>query len=63
MVQGDMYVIHEVEFFLLMDKSSNTGERERSMRSHSRFSMEPTKEEGPSSVQQISSPIVSTWLC
>ena len=43
------------------DKSSNAGERECSMLSHSRVSTEPTKEDGPSSVQRMSTPRMSTW--
>ena len=45
------------------DKSYNAGEQEWSIQSHTWFSTEPTEEDGPSSVQRISIPIVSTWAC
>ena len=45
------------------DKSYDAGKQEWSMQSHKWLSTEPTKEDGPSSVQRISSPIMNTWVC
>ena len=45
------------------NKSYLSGKQEWSMQSHSGFSTEPTEEDGPSSVQRISIPIVTTWAC
>jgi len=42
------------------DKSGNAGRREYDMLSHVEFWMEPTKDEWPSSVQQVRLPSVST---
>ena len=43
------------------DRSSNAGERECSMQSHSRFSTELTKGDRLSLVQRMNLPILSTW--
>jgi len=41
------------------DKSCNAGRTEYDMRSHAKFSTEPTKEDWPSSVQRVRLPSVS----
>jgi len=42
------------------DKSCNAGRPEYDMRLHDECSMEPTKEDWPSSVQRVTLPLVST---